>query len=67
MVVVVGEDRSSRGTLKDPAQGEAVRAISMVVHWQLGTREYVYRHTLPFKASMTFRDTRQNLPSPVGN
>ena len=66
-MVVVGEDRGSRGTLEDPARGEAVQGISTVAHRQLGTREDVYRHTLPFQASMTVRDTRQNLPSPVGN
>ena len=64
--VVVGENRGSHGTLEDPAPGQAVQVISMV-NRKLGTREDVYRHALPFKASMTFRDTRQNLPSPVGN
>ena len=67
MVVVVCEDRGSRGTLEDPAPGEAAQGIGMVVHRQLGTREDVYRHTLPLQAYMTFRDTRQNLPSPLGN
>ena len=65
-MVVVDEDRGSRGTLEDPEPGEAVQSFSMVVHGQLRTREDVYR-SLPFQASVTFRDTRLYLPSPVGN
>ena len=60
-VVVVGEDRDSRGT-EDLAAGEAVQGMGIVVHRKLVMGEEVYHQTLPLLTAMIIRYARLFCP-----